>query len=228
MGMNKSRGNMYPWVTHTHSHLAGECSHKCSYCYVNSYGKLEKYEGETRLVEKELMINYGADKVIFIEHCNDLFADAVPSEIIERILVHCCKYPKNTYVFQTKNPSRYYNNWIFPPNSIFGCTIESNRYYPEIMGNSPVPEFRYKMMTKNFPYKGKKFITIEPVLDFDVDIFASWIVEINPDFLNLGADSKGNGLIEPTVEKIFQLVDALAKEKIELREKHNLDRLKKV
>ena len=61
---------------------------------------------------------------------------------------------------------------------------------------------------------------------FDVDIFAKWIAEINPDFINLGADSKGHNLPEPTVEKIMQLVKKLKKYGVELREKHNLQRLK--
>jgi hypothetical protein len=33
MPLKKSEGNMYPWVTHTHSHLAGACPHECK-CYV--------------------------------------------------------------------------------------------------------------------------------------------------------------------------------------------------
>jgi hypothetical protein len=74
--------------------------------------------------------------------------------------------------------------------------------------------------------RGRKFVTIEPVLDFDVDVLAEWIYRINPEFLNLGADSKNHNLPEPTVEKIHALVDELAKYGIELREKHNLGRLK--
>jgi len=63
------------------------------------------------------------------------------------------------------------------------------------------------------------------VLDFDVDELASMIATVNPEFLNLGADSKGHGLPEPTVDKIHQLVDKLHEYGIELREKHNLQRL---
>jgi hypothetical protein len=74
--------------------------------------------------------------------------------------------------------------------------------------------------------RGRKFVTIEPVLDFDVDILANWIRIINPEFLNLGADSKNHNLPEPTVEKIMALVDKLKTYGIELREKHNLKRLK--
>jgi len=71
----------------------------------------------------------------------------------------------------------------------------------------------------------RKFVTIEPVLDFDVDDLAAWIGFIKPEFLNLGADSKGHGLTEPTVEKVHALVDKLKEYGIELREKHNLERL---
>jgi DNA repair photolyase len=36
MGIVKAKGNMYPWVTHMHSHLRGACSHACPYCYVQA------------------------------------------------------------------------------------------------------------------------------------------------------------------------------------------------
>lgn len=36
MALTKSKGNMYPWVTHTHTHLRGECPHGCRYCYVQA------------------------------------------------------------------------------------------------------------------------------------------------------------------------------------------------
>jgi DNA repair photolyase len=54
MSLKKSTGNMYPWVTHTHCHLGGQCPHKCVYCYVDNfpYGRPEKYKGALRLIEK--------------------------------------------------------------------------------------------------------------------------------------------------------------------------------
>ena len=225
MTLKKSVGNMYPWVTHTHCHLGGECPHRCSYCYVNSspFGRPEKYIGPLRLIEKEFAVNYGSGKTIFIENCNDLFAAEVPQEFINKIIVHCLKWPDNTYVFQTKNPARYLTmDALFPEGSILGTTIETNRFLPDI-GCAPDPLERAFAMTK---LKGRKFVTIEPVLDFDVDILASWIDKIRPEFLNLGADSKNNNLPEPTVEKIMALVDKLHEYGIELREKHNLQRLK--
>jgi len=224
MPLKESTGNMYPWVTHTHTHLGGECPHKCVYCYVDHFpfGRPKKYQGEIRLIEKEFKVDYGIGNVIFIENCNDLFAEEVPQSFIQRVVSHCDQYPNNTYVFQTKNPDRYLDYAATPNNYILGCTIETNRDIPNI-SKAPAPSARMLAMTK---VGGHKFITIEPVLDFDVDILASWIDRIRPEFLNLGADSKGHGLPEPTVSKIHALVDKLKEYGIELREKHNLRRLK--
>ena len=85
----KAGSNMYQgWITHCHSHLGGACPFHCSYCYVAS-GRTKnhpRYNGPIRLIERELAIIYGSDKTIFIEHCSDLFAEAIPLEFIERIM----------------------------------------------------------------------------------------------------------------------------------------------
>ncbi len=39
MGLNKSNGNMYEWITHTWNTIKGECYHDCSYCYMKKWGK---------------------------------------------------------------------------------------------------------------------------------------------------------------------------------------------
>jgi DNA repair photolyase len=220
---------MYSWVTHTHAHLGGECPHKCIYCYVDNprFGRPERYKGLLRLVEDEFKVNYGTGKTIFIEHMNDLFCKDVPPMFIRKILSHCEDYPENTYVFQTKNPARYLDilggGWHI--NAILGTTIESDIDYPTI-GTAPCTVDRMLAMER-LPKIIRKFVTIEPVLDFNVDRLADWIMRIKPEFLNLGADSKNHGLPEPTVTKIMELVAALKERGIELREKHNLQRLLK-
>ena len=224
MSLIKSKGNMYPWVTHTHCHLGGECPHKCIYCYVDHfpYGRPEKYKGDLRLIEKEFEVHYGSGKSIFIENCNDLMAGNTPQDYIDRIVNHCLRYPDNHYVFQTKNPGRYLTmDAFFPVGSILGCTIETNRHYK--ISTAPSQEMRMYAMAR---LKKRKFITIEPVLDFDVDILAAWIDQIRPEFINLGADSKKHNLPEPPHEKIAQFTNKLKEYGIELREKHNLERLK--
>lgn len=218
---------MYPWVTHTHCHLGGECPHRCVYCYVNSFpfGRPEKYKGPLRLIEKEFAVNYGTGRTIFIENCNDLFADDVPPAFIQAVGQHCLKWPDNTYIFQTKNPSRYLE-WAcyLPPKSLFGCTIETNRPIPNI-STAPLPFDRGEAM---YSLIGRKFITIEPIMDFDVDYFSTWIQDINPEFVNIGADSKGHHLPEPPAEKVHALIAKLTEYGIEIREKHNLARLRRV
>ncbi|MDD5589223.1 MAG: DUF5131 family protein [Candidatus Nanoarchaeia archaeon] len=223
MPLKKSTGNMYTWVTHTHTHLGGECQHKCVYCYVDNprWGRPMRYQGPIRLIEKELNVDYGSGKTIFIENCNDLFASDVPDEFIIKILNHCYKYPANIYVFQSKNPARMLK-YELPKGSIIGTTIETNR---DIKNLSEAPSPFERMIAMKGTNK-IKFLTVEPVLDFDVDILAKWIDNIKPKFLNLGADSKGHNLSEPSYEKIMALTEELKKYGIELREKHNLQRLK--
>lgn len=225
--LKKSTGNMYPWVTHMHSHLGGECPHKCIYCYVDNpiSGRNKNFVGPLRLLEKEFKVDYGSHKIIFMEHNNDLFCKENSIENIERVMYHCKHFPNNTYVFQSKNPARmiWMDKKIFPPHIILGTTIETNRDIPNI-STAPSPKERMIAMC-NIDWC-KTFVTIEPVLDFDVDILADWIRLMKPDFLNLGADSKNHNLPEPTVEKIMELVEKLKCFGIDLREKHNLQRLK--
>lgn len=227
MPLNESRGNMYPWVTHTHTHVGGECPHRCKYCYVDvgfmNTPRPKRYCGPLRLIEEEFKVDYGSGKTIFIEHKNDLFCDDMPKDFITAVICHCKEYPDNTYVFQTKNPARYLQFEGLLNGNILGCTIETNRDIPGI-SRAPRPIERMKSMSL---IGGRKFVTIEPVLDFDVDILARWIAAIRPEFLNLGADSKGHDLPEPSIDKIFALVDKLKEYGIELREKHNLGRLMK-
>jgi hypothetical protein len=244
MSLKKPTGNMYPWVTHTHCHLGGECPHGCVYCYIDHFpfGRPAKYQGPLRLIKKEFAVQYGTGKTIFIENCNDLFADAVPDLYIEEILSHCLRYPDNTYVFQTKNPVRYIDlaiknkTWAcdpfnrvtlagtcFPENSLFGCTIETTKMIRKL-SNAPDPYDRVYPMKL---LRGRKFITIEPILDFDVDILASWMDQIRPEFVNIGADSKSHNLPEPSADKIQTLIEKLTGYGIEIREKHNLERLMK-
>ena len=142
--LTKSKGNMYDWVDYTHSHLEGRCQHECGYCYVQSMAKRfpnmqKKYSGEIRLDPESLKVKYPEDKTIFIDHLNDLFAHDVPEEIIEDVLIHCCKHPKTEFVFQSKNPRRIFQFLMdLPESSTIGTTVETNRVY-DIQGKAPSP-----------------------------------------------------------------------------------------
>ena len=67
-------------------------------------------------------------------------------------------------------------------------------------------------------------ITIEPIMDIDMDVFVKWIKDIKPEFVNIGADSKGHKLPEPDAFKIGKLITELEKfTKVNLKE--NLKRI---
>ena len=228
MPLKKSTGNMYPWVSHTHAHLAGECENRCSYCYVSGpeHKRPKLYSGPYRLVAREFEVSYGRDKTIFVEHCNDLFAQTVPPEFIRRVLAHCCCWPDNTFVFQTKNPVRLQEfGTFFPPAALFGITLETNRDTSEI-GNAPTPSLRADAFAR-FTREGgaRKFITLEPILDFDVGVLLNMILRIEPEFVNIGADSKGHNLPEPSGDKVVELIRALREVGIHIKQKRNLVRI---
>ena len=156
---------------------------------------------------------------------NDMFALEISGSWIEPILEHCHRYKNNTYVFQTKNPNRvfkYKEQRQMPDRFMLGTTIESNKHYPNI-SKAPAQQERYEGMLKFLGFI--KFITIEPILDFDVDILVEWVEDIHPDFVNIGADSKRCNLPEPPKEKVQELIKKLQEHKITIKKKINLDRI---
>lgn len=219
------KSNMYDWCTPWNP-LAGECPHKCVYCSTKSIpwkSVREKYSGELRLDEKAMKKNLGKGKTWFVCAQNDLFA--APQEFIHRILGRCKEFPENEYVFQTKNPERmfYIGKLRWPENNIVGCTIETNRHY---VGWSSTPK-QIERVQWMVQIQGRKFITCEPLMDFDPEILGGWIKATNPEFVNIGADSHKNRLPEPSADKIKVLIEKLTEYGIEIREKRNLERLMK-
>ena len=67
-------------------------------------------------------------------------------------------------------------------------------------------------------------VSIEPILDFDLDVFTKWIKEIDPEFVSIGADSQNHHLLEPPADKIKALIKEL-KTFTKVIEKPNLGRL---
>ena len=232
MVLNKASGNMYDWVDCTHTHIRGRCPHECAYCFVQHMRCARFYQGPLILKESELKVNYymlGKGKTIFVEHMTDLFAEGVPEDNIERVLAHCREYHENTYVFQTKNPARpvkFYMNRKMPEGFILGATIETddekltNRFSkaPE-----PADRARYLGMVKNHT----TFLTIEPIMKFNLHELSELVKLANPYWVNIGADSKNQHLPEPTWNEVMALIDELKANGIEVREKSNLERLKK-
>lgn len=221
------QGNMYEWAKPWNP-LGGECPHKCSYCSTKTMMRFPevryKYSGELRLFS-DLFKLPSKGKTIFVVAQNDLFAKDVPQEFILRVLQQCNYAIQHRYFFQTKNPQRY-SEFLFymPKDSILCTTIETNRWYPEIMGTATHPELRSDAMNRINGFE--KQVTIEPIIDFDLDEMVRIIKWAGALKVNIGADSKHNHLPEPSKEKLLALINELEKFTI-IDRKTNLERLLK-
>ncbi len=200
MPLNKQKGNMYQFITHTWNVIKGECYHNCSYCYMKRWGKLNPI----RFDEKELNTDLGSGNFIFVGSSNDMFAENVSSNWINKVLDYCKKFD-NKYLLQTKNPSRF-SEFDLDDRFTLGTTIESNRDYKNIYSNSPSPLSRAKAMTN---ITNPKFITIEPILDFDLLELMNLITIADASWINIGADSGNNNLPEPSRVKVDNLIKVL-------------------
>jgi DNA repair photolyase len=179
-----------------------------------------KNQKSVRLDEKEFKTHLGNGNFIFVGSSCDMFAPDIPSKWIERTITHCELFKDNSYLFQSKNP-RKMGEFILPQNTTVCTTIETNRWYGKIMGQTPAPDKRAQAIGEiDLP----KFITIEPILDFDVDELLQIIQSCDPQKVILGADSGRNNLPEPDKIKIEKLIGGLLQfTKIEV--KQNLTRL---
>jgi len=212
--MNETKGNMYGFITHTWNPIKGKCSHDCSYCYMKIFPI-----GKLRLDNKSLTEDLGENNFIFVGSGTDMFAENVPDEWIAKVLKYCRKFD-NKYLFQTKNPFKF---WKFiemhPKKCVLGTTIETNRAYE--FSKAPSVLERSKWLQNNII---PTMITIEPIMDFDLPELIYLIEQAKPDWVNIGADSKSHNLPEPSKEKILELVIEL-KKFTEVKIKTNLRRI---
>lgn len=218
---------MYNWVDGTWNPLAGECPHKCVYCSTHKLMRYDavknKYSGEPRIDLKTILKNLGKNKTWFVVGQNDLFAESIPSVFIYEVLNQCSKYD-NTYLFQTKNPDRYIQYLdLFPKKSILCTTLETNRHNEASKAPSPFDRAFAMSQINDFT----KYITIEPIMDFDLANFVQLIKHCNPAQVNIGANSYPKiKLNEPSKNKILEFITELERFTI-VNQKSNLKRLLK-
>jgi DNA repair photolyase len=220
MGLNVSKGNMYDFLTHTWNTVKGKCYHNCSYCYMKRWGNLNPI----RFDEKELKINLGVNNHIFVGSSCDMFNKEIKHEWIIKTIEYCKKFD-NYYFFQSKNPLKFlsYLTEIKSIRGTFCTTIETNRFYKNIMNNSCNPEVR-AYFTSKMNKEINVYLTIEPIMDFDLKELIDLVKIIDPIQVNIGADSGGNNLPEPSYNKVIELIEALS-EITNIHKKNNLRRL---
>ncbi len=140
------------------------------------------------------------DQFIWVGSSGDIsFIDDSWMLLILKRITEC---PDRTFFFQTKDPM-WFQEWEFPDNVILGITLESNRHYPKI-SKASAPYVRFKAFSIiNHP---RKSVTIEPILKFDFINLYGWIMELYPERVYIGYDSKKNNLPEPSLEKVRKLI----------------------
>jgi len=178
---------MFPFITRTHNPIGGGhhvqedgkivgC-YNCVYCWAttmkNKY-KWNKYLGEYRLIEKELSTRYKPDDFTFV--CDMIDIALVPFPLLVQFFNWLRNQPGQILTL-TKNPKIYaqlYTRGIEIPKNIYlGTTIESNYNYTSI---SKAPKqfsrlYWLNMLSMLAEFENRLFISIEPVLDFDLKTF---------------------------------------------------------
>ncbi|MBA7630819.1 hypothetical protein ES703_38344 [subsurface metagenome] len=208
------------------------CRHDCTYCNARKaaltrFRHIPRYrDGFTpRLIESELRRRFKPGLFIFVAYMGDI-AFATREEFL-RILAKIREFPETNFLIQTKNPVQIFDWWHdwsirLPDNVVFGTTIESNRNYNLTKAPPPVDRFRY---LTGYPHP-RKFLSIEPIMEFDLDTLVSWVRMLQPDIVEVGADNYHHHLPEPPWEKVEELLKRLREICPRVEEKERLERLK--
>ena len=194
---------MYAFVSHTYNPMKGECEHSCAYCFMRCKLLLPPL----RLELKELKVNLGEGNFIFVGSSTDEWAANVPAEWIEQVLDYCDGFD-NRYLFQSKNPARFLEYLDHPVmrKSVLCTTIETNRFYPDIMRNAPLPRERAIAMREIASHGIPTYVTCEPLMQFDLAELVELVGICSPQQVNIGRNSRYDIILpEPTANEVKML-----------------------
>jgi len=216
---------MFPFITRTHNPIGGghviqkdgkiTGCYDCVYCWATSMKnqyKWQKYLGVYRIIENELLVRYKPDDFTFV--CDMIDIGRLPIPILIQF-INWLKAQPGKILLLTKNPKIYaqlYTDEIrFPENVYFGATIESDKNYPEISKAPSQFDRLYWMdvLSRLAAFENRLFISIEPVLDFDLKEFETCIYRIKPWAVAIGYDNYKNGLPEPDLAKVKDLISQM-------------------
>jgi len=190
---------MYP-ETKTWNPAVG-CLFNCSYCRHSFQAILKRFQGKncigcrtyTPHYHPERLTRFPATKYknIFMFGNGDISCynrDFVITAL-QSINSRMEKYPDTTLFLQSKDPHCFHQYLIYlPENTVLITTLETNRNISKDISGAPSPIIRYTNFKEvDWP---RKIITIEPIMDFDHDVFIDMITDINPESIYLGYNSK--------------------------------------
>jgi len=204
------------------------CKHYCYYCWARRLAEtrlrhLPKYRDgfEPKFCPSELKKTFRPGELVFVSDMGDMWGTWVPDEWILAVLDHVKKFPETTFLFLTKNPRRYIvlKDYLKSlKNIILGATVETNRNDYRNISCAPPPLSRLDAMIELRLLGFRNLmISIEPILDFDPEVFLNKILRIKPTLVYIGYDNYNNKLPEPPLAKTQELIQQLRQHKIEVR-----------
>ncbi len=224
-------GKMFEFITETWNPVAGECPYDCYRdpvtlkpgCWAKkliSRYKYAKYQGPPRLDEK-VMRKVPDKGFSFVQDMSDISTLGV--EDTKRLLWEIKYNPDATYLLLTKNPIWYLNmlsaDVSFPENVVFGATIETNEEIKCSKAPSPGARFWGLHHVHTWMPDAKTFISVEPIMEFNLDQMINGILDTKPWAVAVGYDNYYNGLVEPPLEKTRTLIKCLREAGITVYEK---------
>lgn len=132
------------------------------------------------------------------------------------VLGELAKREEQLFLWQSKDPGAF-RDIEFPPNVIFGTTIETNRDTTLRFSKAPRTADRYIDLFSHG--HTRKSVTIEPIMDFDEDDLLHWIKNIAPEIVWVGFDSRNCKLPEPCLSKTHRFLKAMRDQELNVIEK---------
>ena len=234
--MPKRKSRMFGFVTETWNPIVG-CSHNCVYCWARRQAQRQKKNCPKcgwftpHLHEERLNRKFKPNTLVFVCDMADLFCNEVLDGWIRKVLHVIHQNPKTLFFLETKNPDNMQFFDIPKTNTVLSVTIETNKVHGELpkIGrwsysniSQAIPvDLRFQDFYFNDYFEDfRKHVSIEPVLDFDLEEFLEWILDIKPSFgVSVGYDNYGCRLPEPPLAKTLQLIEQLEKHGIKVERK---------
>lgn len=218
---------MFKTITRTWNPFTG-CRFDCSYCWARKLveGRLQPQGKKYRhgfipsFHPKELNRRFKPGEFVFVSDMGDIAFAPYKEQLA--ILERVYQFPDTRFLFQSKNPAILISLDYEAPTIYLGTTLETNRDYP--FTKAPPPFQRYTAMRKL--KHSHKFISLEPILDFDLPVLVRWLEQIQPEIVEVGVDNYRNRLSEPPWEKVEALLESLRKFVPRVVEKNSLERLR--
>jgi len=223
---------MFKFVKKTWNPFVG-CRFNCSYCWARRMARRLRCEKCREFVphfHPERLDKIPKSGIVFVSDMGDIsFApDSVRVKVINAITRVQERY-NVIFFFETKNPSIYLESPertdgrpLYPSKTIFSTTIETNRDELVLKYSlAPPPTTRFewmKWLAESIP-QTRRHISIEPIMDFDLDVMFKWITDIEPELVSIGYDNYNHHLPEPPLSKVLKLIEDLEASGIKVERK---------